>query len=117
MEEGLSGGRGTVSAGGGGDAFWFDAITFIFKFVRTGAFLDFSQLTEIVEIQGRVGIDIVHMVSNVGGFRNEEDEEKKLDDDEGQANVEIVVPAEVGGDGSSNDGDTVGNSCENKVDY
>ena len=39
-----------------------------------------------------------------------------MDGDEGEADVEEILPAEVGGDRTCNDGDTVRDSCKHKID-
>ena len=81
--------------------------------MSASAFFNFS---ESVEIESRVGIDIIDGVSSIVGFGTEEEHENPLDGDEGQKDVEVVVPSQVGSDRACNDGDTVGDGGKHEVD-
>ena len=115
-----------LTAGGGGDACGGDVgVTLVGSglgadflgpftdFMCAGAFLDFSQFREI---QGRVGVDIVHRVPDIRSLWDKEDKENKLQDNERETDVEVVVPAKVGGDRTGDDGNSIRDASEHEID-
>lgn len=76
---------------------------FSFDFMCSSTFLDF---TESVEIESRVGIDIVHCVSSIRSLGDEEDDGDTLQSDEGEEDVKVVIPSKIRSNDTSDDGNT-----------
>jgi hypothetical protein len=76
---------------------------FSFDFMCSSTFLDF---TKSVEIESRVGIDIVHRVSSIRSLGDEEDDGDTLQSDEREEDVKVVIPSKIGSNDASDDGNT-----------
>ena len=63
-----------------------------------------------------VGVEVVDGFADVTGFRAEEDHEDVLETTEGKEDPETVFPAQVGGDGSGDDGNQVGDGSEDEIE-
>ena len=118
MQERLEGRGSTVATSGGRDTCcrnrlflgtrvgrsdFLSCASFSFDFMCSSTFLDF---TESVEIESRVGIDIVHCVSSIRSLGDEQDDGDTLQSDEGEEDVKVVIPSKIRSNDTSDDGNT-----------
>ena len=71
--------------------------------------------SQLLKIFIDIGVKIVERISLVAGFGAEEDHQDPLNTTEWEENPETVFPAQIGGNGPSDDANQTGNGAEDKV--
>jgi hypothetical protein len=118
LPEGFEGRRSSITACSGGNTLCWNTLFLnagigrdgfsgsALGFMGSGKFLDLAEFAKMIEIEGRVGIEFVNCVSSVRCFGDEQNDQDALQCDEGEEDIEVVVPSKIGSDNTSNDSNT-----------